>query len=417
MTTLEAITERHTRTLPDGWEWKKLSDVLDSFESGSRPPGGAVGVTSGVPSISAEQMTDRGIFDFDMMRYVPRDYYDEMKRGHIAPGDILIVKDGATTGKTCFVDDDFPFKEAVVNEHVFVCRPNKQLVEPRFLFYWLWSPPGQHAIRSTFQGAAIGGINKRFVDAVEVPVAPLAEQKRIAAILNEQIAAVDKARAAAQDRLVSTKVLLDAYLRETFATLAHAKTVSLGDIAARDITYGIVQSGNHCPDGIPTVRGGDIKGFRIDVKQLKRVDANISAHYTRTILQGDEVLLVIRGFPGNVALVGDELVGCNVAREIAVIAVPSTWSRSYVQYAIASPTVQQYIVDKTKGAAQQGINLSDVAELRIPKIGIADQRKLVKRISTAVQATELAIAAAQEALDAAEALPAVLLRRAFAGEL
>jgi type I restriction enzyme S subunit len=92
------------RPLPNSWHWVRLGEILSALESGSRPKGGAVGVESGVRSISAEQMTIHGTFDFAIKRFVPREFYEQMTRGHIQQGDILIVKDGAITGKTCFID-------------------------------------------------------------------------------------------------------------------------------------------------------------------------------------------------------------------------------------------------------------------------------------------------------------------------
>ena len=118
------MTQADRRELPEGWRWLSLGDLLISLESGSRPKGGAVGITTGVPSLSAEHITQYGTFDFSSLRFVPREFYEQMTRGHIKRSDILIVKDGATTGKTAFVDDTFPFDEAVGNEHVFLCRPN-----------------------------------------------------------------------------------------------------------------------------------------------------------------------------------------------------------------------------------------------------------------------------------------------------
>jgi type I restriction enzyme S subunit len=51
---------------------------------------------------------------------------------------------------------------------------------------------------------------------LEIPLPSLLEQKRIAAILNEQIAAVDRARAAAEAQLDAAKALPAAYLRAVF---------------------------------------------------------------------------------------------------------------------------------------------------------------------------------------------------------
>ena len=50
-----------------------------------------------------------------------------------------------------------------------------------------------------------------------IPLPPLAEQKRIAAILKEQLAAVEKARAAAEEELATVNTLPAALLRRAFS--------------------------------------------------------------------------------------------------------------------------------------------------------------------------------------------------------
>lgn len=177
--------------LPTEWKVVTLGETLDCLETGTRPKGGTVGINDGVPSISAEHMSRNGNFDFSNMKYVPHEFYNQMNRGHIRKYDILVVKDGATTGKTCFVDDNFPYKNAAINEHVFICRVKDSMVDSRFLFFWLWGEQAQADIRSAFQGVAIGGINQTFVKRVLVPLPPLAEQKRIAKTLSTIQGAVE----------------------------------------------------------------------------------------------------------------------------------------------------------------------------------------------------------------------------------
>lgn len=101
-----------------------------------------------------------------------------MSKGHIKKNDVLIVKDGATTGKTAFVDENFPHEKAVVNEHVFICRTT-ELISPRFLFRYLISEKGKNEILKNFQGSAQGGINSSFVSNTKVPLAPFEEQQEI----------------------------------------------------------------------------------------------------------------------------------------------------------------------------------------------------------------------------------------------
>ncbi|MBI5902761.1 MAG: restriction endonuclease subunit S [Deltaproteobacteria bacterium] len=215
---VETLTKTvYAKPLPEGWRWVKLAELLLSLETGTRPKGGAIGIESGIPSVSAEHMTPNGTFDFTTLRYVPEDFYEQMPHGHIQHGDILIVKDGATTGKICIVREDFPYRKAVINEHVFLCRPDTTKVVPEYLFYWLWGADGYGAIRSSFQGAAIGGINQGFVKTITLPLPPLLEQQRIVSILREQMTAIERARAAAKARLGASEALPVAYLGEVFS--------------------------------------------------------------------------------------------------------------------------------------------------------------------------------------------------------
>ena len=171
------------------WASVKLSDLLITLESGSRPRGGVNGINSGVPSIGGEHLRADGGFSFTNIRYVPVDFAEKMNRGRIAIGDVLVVKDGATTGKVSFVKSGFP-EPAVVNEHVFIARPSPQLLSA-YIFYYLYSQAGRDGIMLDFRGAAQGGISQSFADKVIVPLAPLPEQRRIVAEIERQFSLLD----------------------------------------------------------------------------------------------------------------------------------------------------------------------------------------------------------------------------------
>jgi type I restriction enzyme S subunit len=198
--------------LPQGWTTAPLADLLVALESGSRPRGGVRGITKGVPSIGGEHLKYDGAFDFTSVKYVPEKFAAGMKRGRIQANDILVVKDGATTGKTAFVDGTFPFKKAVVNEHVFICRPTPE-IEPRFLFRFLTSRDGQGRMLENFKGSAQGGINQSFAPNTEIPLAPLNEERRIVAKLEKLLGKVD----ACQQRLAKIPVLLKRFRQSVLA--------------------------------------------------------------------------------------------------------------------------------------------------------------------------------------------------------
>jgi len=176
---------------PKGWKWIKL-DGLVLIESGKRPRGGST--EKGVPSLGGEQLLPNGEVNWKKLRYIPESFFDTLKKGKVKPGDILVVKDGATTGKTVFVKD-LPFKKVAVNEHVFILRPlNKEKLLSRYLFFVLFSKIGQEQIRILFHGATQGGITQRDIREIRIPLPPLKEQKRIVARIEEILSRVEEAK-------------------------------------------------------------------------------------------------------------------------------------------------------------------------------------------------------------------------------
>jgi type I restriction enzyme, S subunit len=129
-----------------------LSEVVLSLESGARPKGG-VDAEGDIPSLGGEHLSDDGGFRFSNLKRIPRSFFDHLKSGRLLSNDILIVKDGATTGKTSFVDNTFPYSEAAVNEHVFVIRVNPRFADAYYVYFYLSSTVGRRQVLSDFRGA------------------------------------------------------------------------------------------------------------------------------------------------------------------------------------------------------------------------------------------------------------------------
>ena len=163
-----------------------------TLESGLRPKGGVGGILKGIPSLGGEHLNADGGFIFQKIKYIPEDFFDVLNKGHIYPNDIIVVKDGATTGKTSFVDSDFPHKRAVVNEHLFVVRVDPKVAFPKYVFYYLFSSEGQKQILSDFRGATVGGISRNFPQKVDVPIPSMPKQTQIANFLDRKTEQIDE---------------------------------------------------------------------------------------------------------------------------------------------------------------------------------------------------------------------------------
>lgn len=187
-------------------ELVELNRILDQLESGSREKGGSI--ASGIISIGGTHLSSTGGFKWGKKDFVSEEFYSMMRVGKVQRNDILIVKDGATTGKTSFVDEDFPFNDAAINEHVFRLQINARSANPKYVFYFLYSTIGQEQILSDFRGATVGGISRGFVDLVKVPLPDLETQNKIVAILDKAKSLLDKRE--------KTIALYDELLRATF---------------------------------------------------------------------------------------------------------------------------------------------------------------------------------------------------------
>ncbi len=154
--------------IPQGWEVTTLGTQLNLLESGKRPKGGIRNVEDGVPSIGAENINGIGQHDFASEKYIPREFFQEMRKGVVRDRDVAIYKDGAYIGKSSYFRDGFPHAECCVNEHVFLLHTDGIRFTQNALYLWLQEPDTVHAIRGKNANAAQPGINQQSVGSLKL---------------------------------------------------------------------------------------------------------------------------------------------------------------------------------------------------------------------------------------------------------
>jgi type I restriction enzyme S subunit len=157
----------------DSWEVKTLGDVLAVLETGSRPKGGVSQEPVGVPSVGAESIVKLGYFDFSKTKYVPNEFYESMRRGHIEDRDVLLYKDGGRPGEfephVSMFGDGFPFEKFAINEHVYRIRVNDPLSQA-FLYFWLELDEIMDEMRNRGTGVAVPGLNSTALSGISISV-------------------------------------------------------------------------------------------------------------------------------------------------------------------------------------------------------------------------------------------------------
>lgn len=302
--------------------------------------------------------------------------------------------------------------DVAINQDLRVAYPHKNL-DRRYLLWFIIS--NARLIESLGSGATVKGITLDKLRNLQIPLPPLAEQKRIAAILDK----ADGIRRKLQQSLR----LADDFLRSVFLDMFGDPvtnpngwdTVKLQDAVKEGtiVTYGIVQAGPEFPEGVPYIRTGDIVNGVIKLDGLRRTDPSIAKKFDRSKMRTGEIVMSIRATVGTTAVVTADLDGANLTQGTARISPGENTLLPFLLYYLRSEGVQGWIQKQVKGATFAEITLSRLRELPVLIPPIANQ----KRFSAAHEKLEKVKAAQQKQLFDSSNLFSSLQQRAFRGEL
>jgi restriction endonuclease S subunit len=182
----------------------ELESLIDKITSGQRPKGGVRNIKKGIPSIGGEHIKDDGSIAINNLKYISENFHNLHLDSVLSIYDVLMIKDGATTGKVGILQENHPYKELNINEHVFLLRFGN-LLNPFYLFFVLKSPIGQTQINRFITGATVTGIIKGFVEKLLIPLPLLSVQNEIAAEAQSRMEKAKRLRSEASGELETAK--------------------------------------------------------------------------------------------------------------------------------------------------------------------------------------------------------------------
>ncbi len=401
--------------LPEGWKEVELKDIIECVENGNRPKGGVGSLKEGIPSIGGEHINKNGGYNFSNIKFISKEFFDSQKRGIIRQGDVLVVKDGATTGRVALVSKEkFPYNEALVNEHVFILRPKNSIIASKFLFYYLYSAEGQKKILYNFHGSAQGGINTQFVKNVEFFLSPLPTQQKIVSIL-EKAEKVKELRKEAYDL---TKDFLKAVFMEMFGDRKKFETKKLKELCSL-ITKGTTPTTYGHPfidRGINFLKIENIEeDGNILLDSLKFISKETHNLLKRSQLNEGDLIFSIAGALGRVTIIKKEHLPANINQAIAIIRLKSDKeiNRKYLEYYLRSDIVIAQVTENKRGVAQLNLNLEQIGNLKIIYPSLPLQQKFASIVKEVEQLKEQQ----KHSKEQLDSLFNALMQKAFKGEL
>lgn len=419
--------------LPDGWEWKKIAEIADTTSGGtplrshSEYYGGKIPwaksgeLRDGIIREVEETITEAGLKN-SSAKLFPRDT-------------VVVALYGATVGRTGILGID-----AASNQAVCGIFPRNNSFISKYMFYWLQSQ--RQYLISQSAGGAQPNISQGIIRSLDFPLAPLPEQERIVAKIEELFTQLEAGTAALERVQAGLKRYKASVLKaavegklgiqnDEFRTQddgqlpAGWKWSTVAELAAdepysiTDGPFGSKLKTEHYTDSGPRV----IRLQNIGDGEFRDEKSHISQEHFETlkrhrIYAGD---LVIAGLGESLprACMIPEYVGAAIVKAdcIRFKPNPTIADTKYLLYALNSDPVKKRVAKVVHGIGRPRMNQQEIKAIPIPLPPLEEQRRIVAEVERRLSLAAGVESTLAASLSRAERLRQSVLKSAFEGRL
>ena len=329
----------------------------------------------------------------------------------VRAGDLLIGMDGE------FACYEWKGGPALLNQRVCRLQEFSASLLPRFLFYGINKFLKDIEDVTTF--TTVKHLSGRQIKAIEFPLPPLPEQKRIVAILDEAFAGIATAVANTEMNLANARDLFESYLHAVIdAAFSNGEIAVLADLAS-EITDGDHMPPPKAPSGIPfvTIKNIDKKTRRIDFEDTFSVPLEYFERLKENKRpQEGDVLYTVTGSFGIPVLVEQKTEFC-FQRHIGLIRPKSDTNSRWLYYLLLSPQLFAQAIERATGTAQKTVSLKALRGFKVPVIQWNRQLTAVQGLDQLYYEAKRLESIYRQKLSALAELKQSLLQKAFSGEL
>ncbi len=399
----------NSKSFPTTWKLLKCHEVIDVRDGTHDTP---AKVTNGIPLITSKNLKPEGI-DFSDVTYISEtDHQQIEKRSAVDNGDILFAMIG-TIGNPVLVKKDRPF--SIKNVALFKLGSGQVL--PEYFKRLLLTQFMQRQLTSSTRGGTQKFVSLKVLRNLIIPVPPIAEQKRIAAIL-------DKAEELRELRRQALREL-DAIAQSIFIEMFGdpivnpkewdvqqlnecAETIQIGPFGTQ------LHEKDYVDNGIPAINPTHIKNGKIVPDLSFSVSEDKYRELSQYHLKADDIILGRRGEMGRCARITTTEAGwlCGTG-SLFIRPKRDLLEPIYLASVLSSQSAKTYLEHQSQGVTMPNLNKSIVGQIPIPLPSLLFQKKFIKRL----EAVDQLKAAHRESLSQLEVLFGSLQSRAFQGEL
>jgi type I restriction enzyme S subunit len=352
----------------------------------------------------------------------------------VIPGDLAINKMKAWQGSVAISEH-----RGIVSPAYFVYEALHN-ASSRYLHYLMRSLRYITGYMSVSKGIRVNqwDLEPQLHSRMPLTVPPIEEQTQIAAFLDRETAKID-------ELVAEQRRLMELLKEKRQAVISHAVTQGLnpdapmkpsgiewlGDVPAhwvitplkwltdpkRPIMYGIVLPGPDVGEGVPILKGGNVKPSRMNLSAMARTTPEIEAPYARARLKEGDLVYSIRGTIGDCEPVPAELERSNITQDVARIAIGSDFCARWARWALLASAIRDDLACGSLGATVRGINIFDLKRASIPTPPLSEQIEISEFITDETAKLDTLTAEAQHAIDLLQERRSALISAAVTGQI
>lgn len=336
----------------------------------------------------------------------------ELSKAEVRCGDLVLTTSG-NCGHVAYIDRSLS-EPLCASNFLRILRPRASIVDSRYLFHLLNSERFRLMLAPFIRGSTLQNLSyTKAAAAVALPLPPLEEQRRIAAILDK----ADELRAKRRRARSHLADLQGSLFKAMFGrAVDNGSGRVLGDLIEIQIgPFGsLLHQSDYVVGGVPLVNPMHLVDGRIVPRSRETVAPEAVERLGRYVLREGDVVLGRRGDMGRCAVVGPAEAGFICGSGSMILRPHSDNVRPrFLAAALSSLEARDELARRAKGVTMLNLNSDAVASVRLVCPPLDEQIRF-ERASHEVDLRAKAQVRSEEDLDS---LFASLQSRAFRGEL
>ena len=390
------------------WSQVRLGDVCDVERGGSPRPIEKF-ITedeNGINWIKIGDTTDSMYITHTIQKIIPE---GAKKSRYVQAGDFLL-SNSMSFGRPYILMID-----GCIHDGWLVLRDKDNLFDKHFLYYYLSAPITYQRFKSMAVGGVVNNLNSEMVRNVEIPLPPLDEQRRIAAVLDkvsdliakrrEQLDKLDelvKARFVEMfgDPITNTKGWKQEFLREATSKIGSGATPKGG----RE---------SYQASGISFIRSMNVHDGHFEYRDLAYITEMQAAQLDNVTVEENDVFINITGASvARSCIVPREVLPARVNQHVAIIrCIGRKLNPLFANSMFLNDRFKRRLLEigESGGATRQAITKQQLEMLRI----ILPPQGLQEEFAAFVKQTNKSKLTIQQSLDKLEVLKKALMQQYF----